>query len=199
MEEPKKFTEQESLAVISRMIKTAQNGIDDDSFYYLIWGWLVFAAALLNYFLMYSGYSQPFLPWAILMPLGGIVTAVYSYRHKGSQKVKTYIDDVMKYMVIAFLVSLFIVLFFMSKLGLVTYPMVMMVYGIWLFVSGGALRFQPLVIGGVINWVMAVIAMFSTFEMQLLLLSAAVLMGYIIPGHMLKARFKSRQSQVEAA
>ena len=93
-------------------------------------------------------------------------------------------------MLVAFLVSLFMVLFFQQKLQLNCYPMVMMVYGVWLYVSGGALRFKPLMIGGVINWALAIAAFFADFQIQLLLLAAAVLLGYIVPGYMLKSRYQ---------
>jgi hypothetical protein len=190
MQNEKSLTEHESFEVISRMIKTAQNDIQDDSFYYLIWGWLVFAASTISYFLMQINYENSSLPWAILMPLGGIATGIYSYKQERKQKVRSYVDDVMKYVVISFLVSLFIVLFSMSKLGLSTYPLVMIIYGTWLFISGGAVKFQPLVLGGIINWILGIAAFFVEFEIQLLLLAGAVLLGYIVPGHMLKNRFK---------
>ena len=106
------------------------------------------------------------------------------------QRVQSYINDMMKYVLIAFLVSLFFVLASMSKLGLATYPMVMLIYGMWLFVSGGALKFKPLIIGGIINWILAIAALFVMFQTQLIILAAAVLLGYIIPGHMLRQKFK---------
>jgi len=198
MEQEKQLTGQESLDVISRMIRTAQHDIHDSSFYYLVWGWLVFIASTSNFILMKSGFENPFIPWAILMPLGGIVTGIYSYKQKRQQRVKTYIDDVMKYVLIAFLVSLFTVLLFMSKLELATYPMVMMIYGIWLFISGGALRFNPLIYGGIINWALGIASFFVGFEMQLLLLALAVLLGYIIPGHLLKNKFRNQSVSTAA-
>ena len=106
------------------------------------------------------------------------------------QRVQSYINEMMKYVLIAFLVSLFFVLVSMSKLGLATYPMVMLIYGMWLFVSGGALKFKPLIIGGIINWILAVAALFAMFQNQLIILAAAVLLGYIIPRHMLRLKFK---------
>lgn len=189
MENDKSLNEIESLEVISKMIKSAQNDFTDNSFYYLFWGWLVFAASILNYVLMHIKYDQAFLPWLVLMPLGGIVTGIYSYKHEKKIKVRSYVDDVMKYVVIAFLVSLFIILLSSSKLGLATYPMVMMIYAVWLFISGGAMKFKPLIIGAIINWVLGLIAFHFEFEVQLLLIAAAVLLGYIIPGYMLKTRF----------
>jgi hypothetical protein len=109
---------------------------------------------------------------------------------KKKQRVKSYIDDLMKYVLISFLVSLFTVLFFMNTLGISTYPLVMLIYGIWLFISGGALKFRPLIIGGIVNWLLGITAFFFAFEIQLLILALAVLLGYIIPGHLLKMKFE---------
>lgn len=110
------------------------------------------------------------------------------------QRVQSYINEMMKYVLIAFLVSIFFVLASMSKLGLATYPMVMLIYGMWLFISGGALKFKPLIIGGIINWILAIAALFVMFQTQLIILAAAVLLGYIIPGHMLRQKFKKIKS-----
>ncbi|MBL0073282.1 MAG: hypothetical protein IPP34_16330 [Bacteroidetes bacterium] len=38
MENEKAFTENDSLAIISKMIKTAQQNFGDGSFYYIFWG-----------------------------------------------------------------------------------------------------------------------------------------------------------------
>jgi hypothetical protein len=71
------------------------------------------------------------------------------------------------------------------------YPMVLVLYGIATFVSGGVLQFRPLVIGGICCWVLAVAAMFLPFEYQLLALAAAVAAAYIVPGYLLSKQFRS--------
>jgi len=185
------LNEAQSFDIIQKMINTVKSEIDDNSFYNLLWGWLVFAASLGHFLLLRSGYAYPFITWA-LMPAGGIVTALYAAKHERQKKVRTYLDDLMKYVLIAFLVSLGLVLFFMSRLQLNTYPMVMMVYGIWLFISGGTIRFRPLMIGGIINWLLSIVAFFVSFEAQLLLLAVAVLSGYILPGYLFRAKYKQR-------
>ena len=43
----------------------------------------------------------------------------------------------------------------------------------FLFASGGAMQFRPLIIGAVCCWVLAVVAYFLPFELQLLCLAAA--------------------------
>ncbi len=190
MENDRINNSEQGLELIERMIKTARHEVEDGSFYFLLWGWVVFAACFLNFILLKINYEYPYIGWMILMPAAGIITSIYGSRQEKKTKVKSYIDSLMKYVLVSFLVSLFIVLFFMSKLQLNTYPMIMMVYGFWLFISGGALKFNPLIIGGIINWILAAFSFFLLFEQQLITLAIAVLLGYIIPGHMLKNKFK---------
>ena len=45
-------------------------------------------------------------------------------------------------------------------------------------------------IGGICNWIIAIAAVYVEFDIQLLLLALAVLVGYIIPGHMLSNHYK---------
>jgi hypothetical protein len=192
--EEQELSNEDSLRIISEMVQAAKTGISDNGFFYLLWGWLVFTSSLSQYVLLVlvrSEYNG--VPWMILMPLGGVLTMWYKARQKKIKRVKTFLDEFMKYAVWAFLVSLFIVLFSIYQTGnpQFVYPMIMMVYGAWLFLSGGVLRFKPLVIGGIINWALAVTSMFVVFQWQLLLLALAVLLGYIIPGHLLKANHKN--------
>ncbi len=186
--EKNNLTSEESLAIIRGMIESTKQDLRDNGSWFLLWGWLVFAACAIHFLLMKSGFEQPYLAW-ILMPVGGIISFFKGRKEEKSQRVKTHIDDFMKYVLIAFLVCLFIVLGFMFKLGLYTYPLLMMVYGMWLFISGSSIRFRPLQIGGGINWILCTVAFFTDFETQLLLLALAVLLGYIIPGHLLRNRF----------
>ena len=190
--EEKPLEEVEGLQIIQQMISQAKQHYSDDSFMFLLWGWLVFIASLSHYILANEGFENAQLVW-LLMIVGGIASALYGRKKRKQAQVKTYIDEFSKHVLVAFMVSLFIVLFFMQHLLLNCYPMVMMVYGIWLYVSGGTLRFKPLMIGGIINWALAVLAFYAEFNTQLLLLALAVLCGYIIPGYMLRNRYKKQQ------
>jgi hypothetical protein len=187
------INEKESLRIIEQMIHKVKSDVRDESFMYLLWGWLVLAAAAINYILQFVVmFDKPWLPWPVLMGMGGIVSMIYGARESKREKVKTYVSQFLGYLVIAFLVGLFTVLGFMWKLKLNCYPMILVMYGIWLFVSGGALQFRPLVIGGIINWGFAIASFFVVFQYQLIMLGVAVLLGYIIPGHMLRSQFSAR-------
>ena len=49
MENDKILNSEQSIEIIHRMIKTAQHDLEDDSFYFLLWGWAVFAACTANF------------------------------------------------------------------------------------------------------------------------------------------------------
>ena len=193
MENEKPFNEIESLALISSMIQKTKSSLQDNGFYFLLWGWLVFVASITQYVMIKMGMLvQGNYTWSILMPLGVVISAVHGWKQGKKQRVKTYTEELLNYALIAFLVALVIVLVFMTLSGgwERSYPMLMMVYGMWLFISGGALKFRPLIIGGIINFACAIGGFYVHTIELLLLLSFAVLAGYIIPGHMLNAKFR---------
>jgi hypothetical protein len=70
------------------------------------------------------------------------------------------------------------------------WPFFILMYGLGTFVSGMILKFRPLVIGGVISWVLSLVSVFVAFDYQLLLAAAAILSSYIIPGHLLRSNNK---------
>ena len=44
-----KFTPEQSLQLIRTMIEKVKQDVTENSFFLLLWGWLVFAAAILHY------------------------------------------------------------------------------------------------------------------------------------------------------
>lgn len=189
------MNEKQALLLIEEMINKAKSEIKDNGFFFLFWGWLVFIAAIINYYLlMFTDVEFHSVSWAVMMPLGGFITVIASLREKRKKvRVKTYIDDLMKYMVRAFAISLFVVCFAMpfGNQWKAFYPTIMIVYSVWLYVSGGMLKFKPLIWGGMLNWVLAAIGyIFPSTQLHLILIAAAVMGGYIIPGHLLHKRFK---------
>ncbi|MEI7663418.1 MAG: hypothetical protein WCK34_14515 [Bacteroidota bacterium] len=192
METNDKFSEHDSFRIINEMINTAKHGIADNSFPYLLWGWLVFLASISNYILLVvvkTDYN--WLPWPIFMGLGGVIGIIYSIRENREQTVKTYVDRFLGYTWTSLLTGLFLTMFIGAKAGPeVVYPVIMILYGIGLFISGRAFGFLPLVMGGIGCWGCAVLACFVHFEIQLILLGLSVMVGYIIPGYILKLKFR---------
>jgi hypothetical protein len=62
------------------------------------------------------------------------------------------------------------------------------------FLSGILLRFRPLVIGGIGCWVLSVLAGYIDYDYQLLLLAAAMIIAWIIPGYILRYRYQQQKN-----
>lgn len=178
------FNPEQGLQLINTMINRAQNRFSENGFLFIFWGWLVFAAALLFYVLEKIGVENSWFVW-MTMPLGGIFTMIYSSKQKKKEVVKSYIDDYVSYVAIAFGISLTIILTLGFKLLENCYPVVIMLYAIMTFTVGGILKYKPLIIGGVLSFPICVVAFFVGFQNQVLLLALSVLVSYIIPGHLL--------------
>ncbi len=182
----------EALTLIENMILTAKREIKDNGFYYMFWGYLVFLSALTDYFLLMGNNNNHALVWAIAMPMGGIVSIVKGLKDKKKQEVETYVDEMFKQLMIAFTISLIIVCFIMPMTQnnwRSFFPTLMVIYAFALYVSGGIIRFKALQFGAIAVWILGAIAFMLPYQHQLLLLAAGVLLGFVIPGHLLNLKF----------
>ncbi len=181
----------ESLALISEMIQAAKQDLSDNSYDLLLWGWLVLAAALSHFALLQTTYDKPWLAWPVLMGLGTVLAFVNGARRGKRERVRTAQGDFMTFLWGGFGVMLL----FLLGVGMfqgwgLAYPLIIALYGLGTFATGGALRFRPLVWGGAACWLLATVAFRVAFDVQLLLVAAAVLVSYIVPGHLLKNQYR---------
>ena len=67
------------------------------------------------------------------------------------------------------------------------------VYGMPVFLTGVIIRFKPLIIGGIACWILCIISTFiKVYDYQFLLIPVAMLIAWIIPGYMLRAKYQSQ-------
>ncbi|MBN1340957.1 MAG: hypothetical protein JXA03_16635 [Bacteroidales bacterium] len=185
------ITERESLKIISEMIETSKNNIRDNGFFYLLWGWLVFAASLIHFFLLFTGYKHPYIAWPVLMFSGALISVIAGIRMGKKAKVISHIDKTIIFLWWGFFFTIMVILFIASTGHLaweISTPLIIALYGMGTFVSGGALKFRPLIIGRIACWIIAIIASFTEYSFVLLLTALSVVIAYLIPGYMLKAR-----------
>src|ERR1700756_2489463 len=86
------FSPEQSLQVIQTMIQKTRSSVADNSFFFLLWGWLIFIAALLQY-VLYAivRTSSNGVAWS-LMSVGFVISIFRAARQKTSP-VRTYVDD----------------------------------------------------------------------------------------------------------
>jgi len=190
-----KLTELESLKIIHEMIATSKNRLKNNSFFYLLWGWLVLIASISHYVLLriHVDHHYAYLLWPILMMAGAIVSVIAGIRIGKREKVISHIDKMIMLLWWGFCFTLLVVLVMASFQKLswsATYAFIIALYGLGTFVSGGILKFKPLIIGGIISWIMSVLALFVEPINILLVMALSIVIAYLIPGYMLKFKEK---------
>ena len=184
------FSPQQSLQLIQSMILKARNDLSENRFYFLLWGWVAFTAILLQFVLkVWLQYRYHYAVWLLAIP-AIIITIIHSARREKGLQVKTYVGESMSHLWTGMAVSFFVLsmIISLSDDWMHGFPFFILFYGLGTFVSGRILHFSPLVIGGIINWALAILAAVITYDYQLLLAALAILTSYIIPGHLLTTK-----------
>ncbi len=187
------FSPQQSLHLIQTMIDKTKENIGHNRFYFLMWGWISFIGIMGQFFLkVVVQYRHHYIIWLITL-VGTAISIAYTRRREKQEVVRTYISESMAFLWTGMGISFFVLCFIMTFLfrvgtaWLYCYPIFILMYGLGTFVSGKILRFTPLVVGGMINWVLACTAVFFDFDYQMLFAAAAILTSYIIPGYLIKS------------
>jgi hypothetical protein len=188
------FTAEQSLQVIRTMIDKTKNSVADDSYYFLLWGWLVFAACILQFILKVI-VQTPYHPVAWnLMFVGVLFSVLHGIKQNKERKVKTYVDEMLNHLWISIFFSYVLFGFIFARMGWENcYSFYMLLYAIGSFVTGRSLKFSPLVWGAIGSWLLAILSTFTSFDVNMLLCACAILISYIIPGYLLRNKYK-RQS-----
>jgi hypothetical protein len=187
----KVISQQESLKLIAQMIHQAKKKAAGGSFYFLFWGYVVLMAYLGHYFLLLADFAIPYAVWLITIP-AGIVSGIYSARMKKKATVKTYTDHIYHNIWLSLLIPLLTTIFFGGQLGYENLTgMILMLAGVGVFLSGQVMKFRPLIIGAIIVWTGGICALVLNSEVQYLIGAGTIILGYLVPGYMLKKAEKN--------
>jgi hypothetical protein len=190
------FSHEDGLKTIYAMIRMTKGKIGENYLYYLLWGYLVILACILDFlFIRVVNFRQSYLVWPVLMGIGLAMTGIFAWRQQKIQKHRTFIGNIMGYLWMGWLFTFMILLLFLirrGEYGLIL-PTCMVMYGLGIFVSGGVISFRPLIAGGIVSWLTAMLAYFQPRDMQLLIMTATVILGYLIPGYMLRYAAKKQK------
>src|SRR5678815_578201 len=129
------FSPEQSLQLIRSMIDKTKQSMSDDSMYFLVWGWITFIACTGQFLLKHVyNYEKHYQVWWIIVV--GIIFSTYKGMREGKkQKVRTYIDDSMRYLWIGMGIGFFVLSMILSKIGWgsAVFPFFMLLYGLGTF------------------------------------------------------------------
>ncbi len=187
MENTEQLNPTESLNIIADAINKTKENIKDQSFYYILWGWIITVASLSHYLLInFTSFKQDYLPWLILIPIGWIASITYSIKKERTKQYETYIEIFLKYLWIVLGISFIVSVFISLSLRIDPTIFVLLLAAIGTLVSGLTMKFKPLTFGGLLLFVFTIISLYVGSSYSLLINAIAVVTGYLIPAYLLK-------------
>ncbi len=198
------FSEEESLQLIVETIRKAKCDFIETGISALMWGSIVTFCALVQFASAFYN-----IPWAeyvwFLTFFAVIPQIIISIRETKKKKYKTYHDDTLSGIWIAFGIVMFLLSFYISTIlqpgKNITYDSIkadtlyLIIYGFPTFATGFARRFTPMVIGGVACWIFAIVSVYVSYPYTMLLIAGAALLAWFIPGLILQSRYQKAKKQ----
>jgi len=191
----KTFTPEESLRLIEKYISNYRKNYRSDSFYFLLWGWVITIASLSHFTILRVLLSQAeydlinmvsALNWSLFVIIGFVLQYYHISRMSGDQLKRSHLDKFISTLWQSAGGVILLVALISVKLGEYPTPFVLSVAGLATFITGRMIRFNPLKFGGIVFFIFAVVAAFVVNEYQLLVNAVAIFLGYIIPGYLLR-------------
>jgi hypothetical protein len=187
MDTPQTLTTQESLSIITEMIQRAKGNVRANSIYFIIWGIVMIVANLGMFTLIKMSYPYPHYVWAIAIPAW--IYSIYLGVKRGREKrVGSHLDQITGMLWIAFGISTFALVLFGHMINYEMNPVILIGSAVPTLVSGVIIRFRPLIIGGISFWIFGVLCFLVSFPWEYIVGAAAVAIGFLIPGILLRTK-----------
>ena len=116
--------------------------------------------------------------------------------------VRTFTDKIMHWLWLSLGVSLFLMAFILPMWGIYSYEhvpvMVAVTIAAGLFFTGGIFKWSLLKFAGICWWIGALVMMFLPSDSYFIVFSILLVVGYLIPGFILRGYQRKSEAQVHA-
>ena len=192
----KQMTPEESLNLIGEVISNTRNNLRTDSFFFLLWGWFIIVASLLEAFILWNaGRMNDWknvgllsgLTWCGLVFMALIIQFFYIKKHYVKRGYKNFFEKVISYLWIISGFIIFLIVYLTAVRHESPEPYILATVSIPTVITGVMSRFRPLIIGGLLFIIFAAIVVNVQTEWLRSMVSAvALICGYLIPGYLLR-------------
>jgi len=178
------LTAEQSLEIITKMIRQAHGNVRRSSAYLILWGATIALANIGMFTLLLLEYARPFVVWLITIP-AWLVTIFISYIRKKNATTISHLDKINLLLWYSYGIVIFTVVAFGFKVNFQLNALVLLISAVPTFVSGIIVKFRPLVVGGILYWILGIVCFLVGDPWQYLVGAIAVTTGHLIPGLML--------------
>jgi hypothetical protein len=177
--------------VITDAIGRTRDNFKENSFYFMVWGWLIAIASFAFFGLhQYTDFKLYFILFPILVTVGIVVSVKHYRKQRSAVPTESYSSYFLSRLWMVLGISYSVVVFINVSQGLTPFTYNLIIAGIGTLVSGLVMQFKPMIAGGVLFLIAAVASIFIPEDYKALLHGAAVITGYLIPGSLLKGSDK---------
>lgn len=201
--EENSLTPEESFDIINKAISNFKINYKENSRVFLLWGWILTLASLSSFIILKILNSWEaneltvgkwdlkglifFGNWILFCSIGFIIMYLIVRKMKKNKKVYSHIDKFVDNLWWVIAPSFFIAVFICIKFEIAPPPLMLLIGGIATTTTGLAIKFKPLIFGGMSFFIFSIASTFVTNEYLSLVVCAAIICGYLIPGYFLKA------------
>lgn len=183
------LSHKESLALIEEMIYKAKNAYHESGTSALLWGSTIMfcsAVSFVNTWLKIGWLNQVWL----LTIVAVIPQIIISIREGKAQKFKSHTDDAQGGIWLSFGIAIFLASYYTNTVKVESASTIFLIlYGMPTFATGMGERFKPMVVGGIVCWVCAIISIYVWFRYDTVLFFVSALFAWFIPGLLLRADY----------
>jgi hypothetical protein len=213
MEQPEKqLTGKESLDLIASMINKAKDACHKTGIAAIMWGAVIAICSLIRLSEIHFGYKLPFDIY--LLTFVAVIPQVFlAIRESKNQLVKSYGDEFMNYLWIAFGICIFLMIYSTNVMYSAWQPVeaeyrqltghassfhffefnssfFLLLYGLPTFVSGVSMKFKPMLLGGIFCWVCCIVALYTNIKIDLILMALSSFFAWFIPGIIMEKDYR---------
>jgi hypothetical protein len=210
-QQEKPLTEKESLQLITEMIQKAKANIHERGTSAIMWGTVTAIAGLISFLERYYDFYIGFDIWIIV--LAAVIPQIFlSIREAREKKVVTHTEKAIDAIWIVYGISIGCLIFFMNVVpgvsakffvaehgseSLQNFPryvysvgsIFLILYAIPTLATGIICRFLPMLLGGIICYLLFIVSCYSSSTWDMLLMGLAGIINWLIPGFILRSRY----------
>lgn len=191
--ETQNLTPEKSFELITQVINEAKSKFEENGFIYIFWGILIALASLGQFLLLKNEYYDiNYYPY-FLMPFGGLFTGYYFYKKKSARNNQISKIVGMVWVILTFNMLILAFLFAPVLKENLT-PILLVLMGVGIFVSGGAVNSKLILVSGIFINISGFVCFQLDWIYHSLLMSVVSVIAVLIPGVILMVIHRKKQN-----